>query len=44
MNWKERILFPVLGPVLKAALRPVGIMRQPQSERDSDRTGVGCTS
>ncbi len=30
MNWKERILFPVLGPVLKAALWPVGKMRQPQ--------------
>jgi penicillin amidase len=30
MNWKERILYPVLGPVLKAALWPIGRMRLPQ--------------
>ena len=30
MDWKERILYPVLGPVLKAALWPIGRMRLPQ--------------
>ena len=30
MNWKERIVYPVIGPVLKAALWPIGKMRLPQ--------------
>ena len=30
MDWKERFLFPVLGPLLKAALWPIGRMRLPQ--------------
>ena len=30
MDWKERILFPILGPILKAALWPISRMRLPQ--------------
>ena len=30
MDWKERFLYPVLGPVLKGALWPVGRLRLPQ--------------
>ena len=30
MDWKERIVYPILGPVLKAALWPIGRMRLPQ--------------
>ena len=30
MDWKERILYPVLGPVMKVALWPIGRMRLPQ--------------
>lgn len=30
MDWKERVLYPVLGPLLKAALWPLGRLRLPQ--------------
>jgi penicillin G amidase len=30
MDWKGRIVFPVLGPILKAALWPLGKLRLPQ--------------
>lgn len=30
MDWKNGILYPILGPVLKAALWPIGRMRLPQ--------------
>ncbi len=30
MDWKERIVYPILGPALKAALWPIGRMRLPR--------------
>jgi hypothetical protein len=30
MSWKEHLLYPILGPIVKAAVWPISRMRLPQ--------------
>ncbi len=42
MDWKERIVYPILGPILKAALWPIGRMRLPQVKGSLSIQGLGA--